>query len=1174
MGLVSSKNYDAGTSVGGAPQDNLFNIDTMYKTLLRVHVGRTSLVSYFVCTHADILPTLSALLLPWSRGDFWGCGWTKRSIPASHGPEPPPATLPSAASPKADSRVTILNAQKEFASGANVVQGGIEFLTTPSTNNAEKPSKKIGEKSFSREGAQSLNIDIAPGSAAGPMEEGSPCPRYPLLQPVNKAPPPLSTPNMTDHLNYSNLFFIKNPAWKIIRTKLSPTFTSGKLKKMFELMLECGDNLDTYLESLKLEVLKVSNYKDIELDMKDLSSKFFMNIVSTTAYGLSVNNNHLAHKDLKRNDLINTLIELKGTYRDQDSEREFNKKKKRIKISALDGDDLLAQAAVFFIATTMAFILYELARHPEVNLKKKFCTRRNECTIFILFACQWYRLHRYHLDMVEILKMYPVLPFLDRIVLEKGIPIFISLLGVHYDPEVYLPFGDGLRMCISSRVGLLQSKLGIVILRKYEVEPCKYTKKHIFNSCKMGLITAYWGLDGMIILMTLIITAYFYMTRKFKYWKKRGILEITPIPFFGNFKECLFQKKSPAYFLKDIYDEMKGLPYVGFYVLDKPFLLVRDRKLVKNILVKDFNYFSDRYNTADPIDRIGYANLFFIKNPAWKVVRTKLTPFFTSGKMKKMFDLMLICVKNLDEYLDALELEGNGKTIEVRELTAKFATDIIGSTAYGLDVNSFKDPNAEFRKYGKMIFYYNTYRSFEMLAIFFLPTIVRLTRIKMFGKEPTDFMRKVFWETLTQRMKSGLKRNDLIDILLELKNNNNNDQNLKDFTFDGDDLLAQAASFFSAGFETSSTTTTFALYELAIQPEIQNTLRKEIFEALKKSNGKITYDMVWSLPYLDMVMSETLRMYPPLAYLNRIPNQTYKVPEFNLVIEKDTPVYISMLGLHYDPEYFPNPNKFDPERFNEENKRNRPSCVYFPFGEGPHSCIGNRFGLLQTKLTLLKILSKCEDVLMAQAISFFAAGFDTTAQPIVFTLYELALQPDIQNTLRKEIHQALNNFDGKITYDMIISLPYMDMVVSETLRKYPPLGFLNRNTMETYQIPNFNLVLEKDTPIYIPMLALHYDPKYFPNPEKFDPERFNEENKRNIPSCVYFPFGDGPHSCIGNRFALLMIKLILFKMLNKCEVTPCEKTIIPVIIDSAVALTGPLNGVIYLNMRKANTVTD
>ncbi|KAG5328855.1 CP6K1 protein, partial [Acromyrmex heyeri] len=1323
-----------------------------------------------------------------------------------------------------------------------------------------------------------------------------------------------ATPNTTDRLAYSSLFFIKNPAWKILRMKLSPTFTSGKQKKMFDLMLDCGDNLDTYFESLKLED------KDIELDMKDLSSKFFIDIVGTTAYGLNVNslnnpdnefpkyskqifevsilhafeflmilflpnlirffiNVRVFNKKVtaflrnvfwqtitqriksgkKRNDLIDALIKLKGTYRDQDSERKFT----------FDGDDLLAQAAIFFIAsyetssTTMIFTLYELARHPEVQnrLRKEILNALDETDGKITYNMV---MSLPYLDMVvsEILRMYPPLPFLDRItketykvpnsdlVLEKGTPIYISLLGMHYDPEyyptpdkfdperfteenkrnrppyVYLPFGNGPRMCIGSRMGLLQSKLGIiVILRKYEVKPCKKTlipmviepaspstmalgaiininytflkevqnytflflvcgvlfledfwplklnpclswnphigyyyngifllrqartrnflnvlfrmtqaeqqvimmilyQNDVKNSSKMALVTTYWGLDGMIILMTLIITAYLYMTRKFKYWKKRGILEITPMPFFGNFKECLFQKKAPAYFLKDIYDEMKDLPYVGFYVLDKPFLLVRDRELVKNILVKDFNYFSDRYNSADPIDRIGYANLFFIKNPAWKVIRTKLTPLFTSGKMKKMFDLMLTCVKNLDEYLDALELEGNGKTIEVRELTAKFATDIIGSTAYGLDVNSFKDPNAEFRKYGKMIFHYDTYRSFEMLAIFFLPTIVRLTRIKMFGKEPTDFMRKVFWETLTHRMKSGLKRNDLIDILLELKNNNNNDQDLKDFTFDGDDLLAQAASFFSAGFETSSTTTTFALYELAMQPEIQNTLRKEISEALKKSNGKITYDMVWSLPYLDMVISETLRMYPPLGYLNRVPNQTYKVPKFNLVIEKGTPVYISMLGLHYDPEYFPNPNKFDPEQFNEENKRKRPSCVYFPFGEGPHACIGNRFGLLQAKLTLLKILSKCEvtlcketlvpvvidprgamtvplngkgqiiemtdmsskltmdmisstyglnvntfknpnldffkygkkmftnnylrgleilamfflpnitriaslklfgtestaflrklfwetmtkrmesgekrydlidilielkknnhdykiegfefdeDVLMAQAVSFFAAGFDTTSQPIIFTLYELALQPDIQNTLRKEIHQALNNFDGKITYDMIMSLSYMNMVISETLRKYPPLGFLNRKTMETYQIPNFNLVLEKDTPVYIPVFALHYDPEYFPNPEKFDPERFNKENKCNMPSCVYLPFGDGPHMCIGNRFALLMIKLALTKILNKYEVTPCEKTTIPVIIDPAVALTGPLNKIMYLNMRKANTVTD
>ncbi|KAM0734448.1 putative cytochrome P450 6g2 [Formica fusca] len=92
-------------------------------------------------------------------------------------------------------------------------------------------------------------------------------------------------------------------------------------------------------------------------------------------------------------------------------------------------------------------------------------------------------------------------------------------------------------------------------------------------------------------------------------------------------------------------------------------------------------------------------------------------------------------------------------------------------------------------------------------------------------------------------MESGIKRNDLIDILLELKKDYG-DQDYNGFKFNGDDLMAQAASFFSAGFETSSTTTAFALYELALQPDLQNILRKEIVEALDKSGGKITYDIV------------------------------------------------------------------------------------------------------------------------------------------------------------------------------------------------------------------------------------------------------------------------------------------------------------------------------------------
>ena len=89
-----------------------------------------------------------------------------------------------------------------------------------------------------------------------------------------------------------------------------------------------------------------------------------------------------------------------------------------------------------------------------------------------------------------------------------------------------------------------------------------------------------------------------------------------------------------------------------------------------------------------------------------------------------------------------------------------------------------------------------------------------------------------------------------------------------------------------------------------------------------------------------MVVSESLRKYPAVAYMDRISLADYKVPNSDLVIEKGTPIFISIMGLHYDSRYFPNPEKYDPLRFTEEAKSNRPSFAYLPFGGGPRGCIG------------------------------------------------------------------------------------------------------------------------------------------------------------------------------------------------------------------------------------------
>lgn len=97
-----------------------------------------------------------------------------------------------------------------------------------------------------------------------------------------------------------------------------------------------------------------------------------------------------------------------------------------------------------------------------------------------------------------------------------------------------------------------------------------------------------------------------------------------------------------------------------------------------------------------------------------------------------------------------------------------------------------------------------------------------------------------------------------------------------------------------------------------------------------------------------------------------------------------------------------------------------------------------------------------------------------------------------------------------------MGLPYLDMIISETLRKYPPIGYQERVSAADYELPGSDIVIAKGTPVFASITGFHHDPNYFPDPEKFDPERFSSENKQTLPSHAYMPFGKGPRNCIGD----------------------------------------------------------
>jgi cytochrome P450 family 9 len=191
-----------------------------------------------------------------------------------------------------------------------------------------------------------------------------------------------------------------------------------------------------------------------------------------------------------------------------------------------------------------------------------------------------------------------------------------------------------------------------------------------------------------------------------------------------------------------------------------------------------------------------------------------------------------------------------------------------------------------------------------------------------------------------------------------------------------------------------------------------------------------------------------------------------------------------------------------------------------------------------------------EDI-TAQAFIFFFAGFDSVSSLLCFMSHELAVNQDVQEKLMQEVDDTWNECDGKITYEALMSMKYMDMVVSETLRKWPNAIATDRICTKPYTIepksPNEKpLRLEVNDNVLISMYAIHRDPQYYPDPDRFDPERFSDENKSKIHPYTYLPFGTGPRSCIGSRFALMETKVLFFHLLSSFEIVPVEKTQIPI----------------------------
>ncbi|XP_075145641.1 putative cytochrome P450 6d5 [Haematobia irritans] len=481
-----------------------------------------------------------------------------------------------------------------------------------------------------------------------------------------------------------------------------------------------------------------------------------------------------------------------------------------------------------------------------------------------------------------------------------------------------------------------------------------------------------------------------YLKWPYKHWQRLSVPCIEAQGPFGVLDPVIRTwKKSVGMAIYDVYTETKDHPFVGIYLINRPALLIRDAHLARQMLSKDFASFHDRGIYVDEIHDPMSASLLNLKGQHWKALRTKLTPSFTSGKLKGMFGTISdVSFRMVDHIESMLPEDGSFKSLAVKEIFVTYAIDIIASSIFGLEVNSFEDAQNEFYILRRNV-NENTYSGvLRGTCQFMYPGLEQI--FQRFGwKEPApESMKKLVSKTIEMREKHNIIRKDMLQLLMQLKNtgkiNGDDDdewaaQKTKDSlpSISVESIAAQLFLFYVAGFETSAATIAFTLYELSKYPEWLQKAQDDVEQALAKHES-ITYEALKDMKFLDLCVMETARKYPGLPFLNRECTKDYTIPDGNFTIKKGTPIIIPLLGIHRDEEYFPNALSYNPERFLSEDYD---TMAYMPFGEGPRHCIAQRMGKLNVKVAI------------AQILTHFRVEVDSNANEIEFDNFGISIMP-------------------------------------------------------------------------------------------------------------------------------------------------------------------------------------
>jgi cytochrome P450 family 6 len=290
------------------------------------------------------------------------------------------------------------------------------------------------------------------------------------------------------------------------------------------------------------------------------------------------------------------------------------------------------------------------------------------------------------------------------------------------------------------------------------------------------------------ILFILIILTFVYFRRFYSYWEDRGFPSIParfPLGSFG----LLGNKEHPSDYFRRHHEHFKHKgPAIGLYFLNQTQLAITDPELVKDVLTRNFDHFHERFMHINEKDDPLMANLFALGGQEWKNIRVKLTPTFTSGKMKMMFPLVSSSADRMINYLKPFA-EKN-EPLELKEVFSSFTIEVIASVAFGLEIECLGKSENKFKEIANSIFNPKFFDMLRAIFIYVYPKLAMFFSMSFTPKKSADFFMGMIRDTMEYREKNNFERNDFIQLLINLKKN-------EELTFN--EIAANSFIFFFAG---------------------------------------------------------------------------------------------------------------------------------------------------------------------------------------------------------------------------------------------------------------------------------------------------------------------------------------------------------------------------------------